>query len=58
MFIECKWNDTDISPALKYLKIRFPECSAWQISATGKKNFVDGLGIRACPASEFLKDLI
>lgn len=57
-FIECKWNDTQISPALKYLKERFPECAAWQISATGEKNYIGDLGIRVCPAAEFLVELI
>lgn len=57
-FIECKWNDAPVSSSLKYLKERFPACDAWQISATGTKNFVDDLGIRVCPAAEFLGDLI
>lgn len=57
-FIECKWNDAPISPALKYLKHRFPNCEAWQISAIGKKNYIGELGIRACPATEFLPTLI
>ncbi len=58
MFIECKWNDAAISPALKYMKERFPSCEAWQISAVGKKDFVDEQGIRACPAVNFLSTLI
>jgi uncharacterized protein len=57
-FIECKWNDAPISPALKYLKERFPTCEAWQISATGKKDFIGELGIRVCPAIKFLITLI
>lgn len=57
-FIECKWNDAPITTALKYLKTRFPECEAWQISAVGKKNYVGDLGIRVCPATEFLGTLI
>lgn len=58
MFIECKWNDTSISPALKYLKLRFPSCQAWQISAIGNKDFIGDLGIRVCPAILFLKSLV
>ncbi len=57
LFIECKWTDASISPALKYLKTRFPECAAWQISANGKKDFIGELGIRVCPATEFLRQL-
>lgn len=56
--IECKWNDAPISPSLKYMKERFPNCDAWQISAIGKKDYVGDLGIRACPATEFLTTLI
>ena len=58
MFIECKWNDAPVSPALKYMKERFPACKAWQISAVGKKDFVDEQGIRVCPAVDFLGTLI
>lgn len=57
-FVECKWNDTDISPALKYLKIRFPDCEAWQITAIGTKDFISDLGIRVCPATVFLSSLV
>jgi predicted AAA+ superfamily ATPase len=56
--IECKWNDDDVSPALRYLKTRFPEAEAWQISAVGKKDFWDTQGIRVCPATEFLSSLV
>lgn len=58
MMIECKWNDVPVSPALKYLKERYPECVAWQISAIGKKDFVDEKGIRVCPAYLFLDSLV
>ncbi len=57
-FIECKWSDASLSPALKYLKMRFPDCEAWQISAAGKKDYVGECGIRVCPATVFLKTLI
>lgn len=57
-FIECKWNDAPISPALKYLKTRFPDCEAWQISAIGSKDYLGDLDIRVCPAREFLINLI
>jgi predicted AAA+ superfamily ATPase len=58
MLVECKWNDAPVSPALNYMKQRFPSASAWQISATGKKDFVTEQGIRVCPATEFLSTLI
>jgi predicted AAA+ superfamily ATPase len=56
--IECKWADADVSPSLKYMKARFSEAEAWQISATGKKDFLTAEGIRVCPAVEFLKRLV
>lgn len=58
LFLECKWNDAPISPGLIYLKNRFPSCEAIQISATGKKDFMNEQGIRICPAIEFLGTLI
>ena len=57
-FIECKWDDAPISPALKYMKERFPDCEAWQISAAGEKNYLGDLGVRVCPATEFLSSLV
>lgn len=56
--IEVKWNDAEINPALRYLKVRFPNVEAWQISAVGVKDYVSADGIRVCPARLFLKDLI
>lgn len=58
LFIECKWNDSSISPGLKYMKERFPKASAWQISAIGKKDYLNETGIHVCPATEFLATLI
>ena len=57
-FIECKWADTEISKALKYLKERFTQVEAWQISATGRKDFVSPEGIRVSPALPFLRGLV
>lgn len=56
--VECKWSDAPVSPALKYMKLRFPEAQAWQISATGKKDYIDTHQIRVCPAALFLSTLI
>lgn len=58
LMVECKWNDDDVSPALRYLKTRFPAAEAWQISAVGQKDFWDSQGIRVCPATEFLSELV
>jgi predicted AAA+ superfamily ATPase len=56
--IECKWSDEDISPGLKYMKVRFPECEAYQISAAGIKDYSSPEGIRVCNAVKFLPTLI
>ncbi len=56
--IECKYSDDAISKSLKYLKNKFPKSEAWQIHATGKKNYITPEGIRAAPALEFLNLLI
>src|SRR3990167_9806935 len=58
MFVECKWNDAPLSPALKYMRERFHTCEAWQISAVGKKDFIGELGIRISPATKFLTTLV
>lgn len=57
-FIECKWDDGPITPALKYLKERFPMAEAWQISAVGNKDHVTELGIRVSTAAQYLKTLV
>ena len=58
MFIEVKWNDDEIAKGLKYLKKRFPQTQAFQISAIGKKDYVNLEGIRVCPALKFLSGLV
>lgn len=57
-FIECKWGDAEIHPALRYAALRFPEAEFWQISAAGTKDFRAAGGIRVCPAVEYLGGLI
>jgi hypothetical protein len=56
--VESKWGDADVDKGLRYLKARFPDCDAWQISATGHKDYTSREGIRVCPAVGFLKDLV
>jgi len=45
------------SGGLRYLKLRFPDAEAWQISATGTNDFMTPEGIRAAPALELLRAL-
>jgi predicted AAA+ superfamily ATPase len=56
--IECKGSDDELSPSLRLLKFRFKDAEAWQISATGGKDYISGEGVRVCPALTLLKDLI
>ncbi len=57
-FVECKWKDEAVHPGLRYLRLRFPQAESYQISATGKKDFLTPEGIRVCPALGFLQKLV
>ncbi|MBI2891715.1 MAG: ATP-binding protein [Nitrospirae bacterium] len=56
--IEAKWSDAPLATGLKYLKARFPQAEAWQISATGTKDYVSPEGIRVAPAARYLEKLV
>lgn len=56
-FIECKWGDEDIHPALRYARARFPGADFWQITAVGTKDYRTADGIRVCPAAALLRQL-
>lgn len=56
-FIECKWRDEEVHPALRYARVRFPEADFWQVSAEGVKDFRTADGIRVCPAPVLLRSL-
>jgi hypothetical protein len=55
--VECKWSDAEVSKSLKYFRARFPHCAAWQVSATGTKDYRTAEGIRVLPAVKYLADL-
>jgi predicted AAA+ superfamily ATPase len=57
-FIECKTAEKGVSPALRYLKIRFPSVAATQIVLEADLDLVTKDGIRVCSAHRFLNDLI
>ncbi len=46
LLVECKWGDAPVDKALRYLKRRFPDAEAYQLSATGKRDFETPEGIR------------
>ncbi len=58
VLIECKWGDAEVDRNLRYLKARFPDSQAWQLAATGSKDFVTPEGIRVAPAQVFLRGLV
>jgi len=57
VLVECKWSEGDVDRGLRYLKTRFPGVEAWQIAATGQRDYLTPEGIRVCPALVFLKTL-
>jgi len=57
LLVEAKWSDDAIAPALRYLKAKYPSADAWQVSATGRKDYVSPEGIRVAPAQVLLRDL-
>ena len=58
LFVECKWGDAKVDGSLRYLSAKYPAVEAWQISATGNKDYVTPAGIRVAPAIELLSRLI
>jgi uncharacterized protein len=58
LMVEAKWSDGELDKGLRYLSTRFPGVPAYQISATGKRDFVTPEGVRVCPAVKFLGTLV
>ena len=50
--------DTAVDRSLRYFTQRFPECEAWQIAATGTKDYISRDGIRVAPALTLLSTLV
>jgi predicted AAA+ superfamily ATPase len=57
LMVECKWADSDVDRGLRYLHARFPDCPAWQVSATGTRDYVTPDGTRVAPAASLLAGL-
>lgn len=55
-FIECKKTRREINPALRYLKLRFPDVQATQISLDKDLDLITKDNIRLCSAHKFLAD--
>lgn len=57
LFVEAKWGEAEVDRGLRALKAKFPNVPSYQISATGKRDYVTPEGIRVCPALTFLRTL-
>jgi uncharacterized protein len=57
-FIECKVSSKEASRSLRYLKQRFPEVEAVQITLEGEMDLITKDKIRICTAYNFLKGLV
>jgi predicted AAA+ superfamily ATPase len=58
LLVECKWGDAEVDRGLRYLHARFPDAPAWQVHATGRKDFMTPDGIRVAPAPALLGTLV
>ncbi|NRF66992.1 ATP-binding protein [Aquincola sp. S2] len=56
--VECKLGDDVVSPGLRYLKARFPDVIAWQVSAHGVRDYLSVEGVRVAPAVRLLRELV
>jgi len=58
LLVECKWADSTIDTSLRYLKTKFPDAEAWQVSAIGTKDYQNADGIRVSHALSLLETLV
>ncbi|MFG0318172.1 MAG: ATP-binding protein, partial [Planctomycetota bacterium JB042] len=58
LLVECKSSDGPPDRSLRYLSAKFPDAEAWQVSASGTKDFRSQGGIRVAPATTFLRRLV
>ena len=58
LMVECKAADAPLDRSLRYLKTRFPDCPAWQLSAQGTRDYQTPEGIRVAPALVLLAQLV
>lgn len=58
LFVECKGSDAEPDRGLRYLRARFADVPAWQLSAVGTKDYRTPDGIRVAPAVRLLRGLV
>ena len=56
--VECKLKSKDISPHLKYFKVKFPKVKCVHVHLDNKKEYESKEGIKSLNWNTFLKDLI
>jgi len=52
------WGDAEVDRGLRYLHERCARADAWQVSATGRKNYRTPDGVRVAPAGVLLRRLV
>ena len=56
--VEAKSSDREVSKSLKYLARKFPDAASYQVSLSGRKDYISTDGIRVVPALKFLSEFI
>ncbi len=56
-FIECKLADGAIGGGMRYLKQRFPQVDAWQVTARTTRDYLTREGVRVAPVLRLLEGL-
>lgn len=56
-FIECKLSDGGIGGGMRYLKQRFPQVDAWQVTARTTRDYLTREGVRVAPVLRLLEAL-
>ena len=56
-FIECKLADGGIGSGMRYLKQRFPQVDAWQVTARTERDYLTREGVRVAPVLRLLEAL-
>ncbi len=55
---ERKLADAEASGSLRCLKLRYPDAQAWQVSATGTRDYVNRDGIQVANAHALHRQLV
>lgn len=58
MFIECKYNETNVSSQFRFLKKKYPQVSSYQLTYNSKKDFINQDGVRICDAYKIINEIL